>query len=169
MLDGSFQLFDVLGSTFSKGCLSLTIPLLSFFRCGVYLQCTTRQRPLLLIVEPTTHWLSSSLPFLNLSIFLYKTLFICFGRGLRKGALVRMLSLRDRHQVLDIGHVRRRQWVKVPATTWFSLSTSSRSGTAGVRGRCTSSPAALAALNRAGLDDAHMCTWAWELKDDGQD
>ena len=88
MLDSSFQLLDILGSTLSESCLSLTVALLSFFRRCIYLQCITSQWQLLLIVELTTYWFSSSLPFLNLNIFLHKTLFIYFWRGLREGALV---------------------------------------------------------------------------------
>lgn len=97
MLDSSFQLLDILGSTFSEGCLSLTIPLLSFFRRGINLARITSQWPLLLLVELTTHWFSSSLSFLHLSVFLYKALFICVWRGLGEGGLVRMFSLWDCH------------------------------------------------------------------------
>jgi hypothetical protein len=36
-LDGRFKLLDVLCSSLTKSSLSLTISLLSFFGCGVYL------------------------------------------------------------------------------------------------------------------------------------
>ena len=41
MLYGRFQLFDILGPSLSKCSLSLPIPLLSFFRCGIDLKCTS--------------------------------------------------------------------------------------------------------------------------------
>lgn len=37
LLDGSFKLLNVLGSSFAKGCLSLTIALLTLLRRSIYL------------------------------------------------------------------------------------------------------------------------------------
>ena len=38
LFDGVFTLFDILGTTLSKGRLSLSIPLFSLFRSSIYLQ-----------------------------------------------------------------------------------------------------------------------------------
>ena len=37
LLDGRFELFDILRAAFTESCLRLSIPLFAFFRCGVYL------------------------------------------------------------------------------------------------------------------------------------
>jgi hypothetical protein len=42
VLYGSFQLFDIFGSTFTKSRLRLTIPLLTLLRCGIDLEGVSR-------------------------------------------------------------------------------------------------------------------------------
>ena len=40
LLDGGLELLDILGSSFAEGGLRLTVPLLAFFRSGIYLRST---------------------------------------------------------------------------------------------------------------------------------
>ena len=112
MFDGVLELFDVLGPPFSEGCLSLAIPLFSFFRSGIDLrmgmswyfsQLPDRQR------SEAPHRLSSAFPFLNLNIFRQRALSLNLGlrRGIegRDGIFPRVLCLGDGGGVLDIWHI----------------------------------------------------------------
>lgn len=71
LLDGSFELLDVLGSSFAEGSLGLAVALLTFLRRSIYLpeishdmeyeQCESLK---------STHWLPPAFAFLGLGGFL---------------------------------------------------------------------------------------------------
>ena len=64
MLNCRFQLFDILRSSFTKCCLGLTIPLLSFLRCCINLNHGSLGNSQHSVIEsiPAFYHLSSSVP-----------------------------------------------------------------------------------------------------------
>ncbi len=112
MLDRRLQLLDIFGSPLSKGSLSLAIPLLPLFRCGIDLQpmsaslggAGSKTKGKLL----STHRFPTALPFLYLGMLLYECLGIGFWSGSDRaaGSLSRVFRLGKGRGVVDPRHLK---------------------------------------------------------------
>ena len=71
LLDGSFKLFDIFGSSFAEGCLSLAVSLLTLFRGSIYLPEISHDMDWQRCESvKSTHWFPPAFAFLGLGGFL---------------------------------------------------------------------------------------------------